>query len=125
MTGDEGWPRLQHQGGATSNGLQADGTRPRLTDASLGVHRAFIASAASALLLVGSAHVATSRAFIATVERISGGDTIVAIADDRAKFRLRLLHSDRPEIAHGTKPGRPFGEEARQYLDHQCHRSAP
>ncbi len=124
MPGDERRPRLQHQGGAT-NGLQADGTRPRLSDASLGVRRAFIAFAASALLLVASAHVATSRALIFIVERISGGDTIVAIADNRAKFRLRVLDIDGPEIAHGTKPGQPFGEEARQYLDHQCHRSAP
>jgi hypothetical protein len=30
----------------------------------------------------------------------------------------RLLGIDAPEIAHGTKPGQPFGEEARGYLDH-------
>jgi endonuclease YncB( thermonuclease family) len=32
---------------------------------------------------------------------------------------LRLiLGIDAPEIAHGTKPGQPFGQEAQNYLDH-------
>jgi endonuclease YncB( thermonuclease family) len=42
----------------------------------------------------------------------------VVIAANQTKLRIRLLGIDAPEIPHGTKPGQPYGEEARDYLDH-------
>ena len=42
----------------------------------------------------------------------------MAIAAEGNKFRIRLLGIDAPEIPHGKKPGQPFGEEVRDYLDH-------
>ena len=53
-----------------------------------------------------------------TVERVSDGDTITALTSEGTKLRIRLLGIDAPEIAHGKKPGQPFGEEARDYLNH-------
>ncbi len=58
------------------------------------------------------------RTIMATVERVSDGDTIVATSGNGTKLRIRLLGVDAPEIMHGTKPGQPYGEEARDYLDH-------
>jgi endonuclease YncB( thermonuclease family) len=58
------------------------------------------------------------RSLVATVEQVSDGDSVTAIADNGTKIRIRLLGIDAPEIAHGKKPGQPFGEEARDYLDH-------
>jgi endonuclease YncB( thermonuclease family) len=52
------------------------------------------------------------------VERISDGDTLAAITDNKTKLRIRLLGIDSPEIPYGRKSGQPFGEEARDYLDH-------
>ena len=54
----------------------------------------------------------------ATVERVSDGDTLVAITANQTKLRIRLLGIDAPETAHGKKAGQPFGLEARNYLDH-------
>ena len=68
------------------------------------------------LLLPPSTHAATPRSLSATVERVSDGDTVVAITANQTKLRLRLLGIDAPEIAHGKKPGQPLGEEARGYL---------
>ena len=61
---------------------------------------------------------ADSRSFVATVNRVSDGDTIIAMTADGTKLRVRLLGIDAPEIPHGNKPGQPYGEEARDYLDH-------
>ena len=33
-------------------------------------------------------------------------------------MRIRPLGIDAPEVAHDNKPGQPYGEEARDYLDH-------
>lgn len=60
---------------------------------------------------------AAPRTVVATVERVSDGDTLIAITDNGTKLRIRLIGIDAPEISHGEKPGQPFGEEARDYLD--------
>ncbi len=70
------------------------------------------------LLLLVSAHASTPRTLVAKVERVSDGDTVIAITSNQTKLRLRLLGIDAPEVPHGTKPGQPFGEDARDYLDH-------
>ena len=60
----------------------------------------------------------------AAVERVSDGDTVVAVTDNATKLRIRLLGIDAPEIHHGKAPGQPFGAEAQQYLEHLIgHRS--
>ena len=69
------------------------------------------------LFLVGTAHAATPRTLIATVERVSDGDTVIAITENQTKLRIGLLGIDAPEIAHGKKPGQPFGVEGRDHLD--------
>jgi len=43
---------------------------------------------------------------------------VITTTPNGTKLRLRLLGIDAPEIAHGGKPGQPYGDEARQYLDH-------
>ena len=58
------------------------------------------------------------RTLVATVERVSDGDSVTALSDNNTKLRIRLLGIDAPEVAHDTKPGQPYGEEARDYLDH-------
>ena len=73
---------------------------------------------AAILLLVASSQAAAPRTLIAKVERVSDGDTLIAITDNGTKLRIRFLGIDAPEAAHSTKPGQPFGEEARDYLDH-------
>lgn len=70
------------------------------------------------LAAVLPASASTPRTLVATVQRVSDGDTIIAITADGTKLRIRLLGIDAPEIPHGKKPGQPFGEEARDYLDH-------
>ncbi len=71
-----------------------------------------------ALVLAGSGFAAPLRSLVATVARVSDGDTIIALSENGTKLRIRLLGVDAPEVAHGTKPGQPFGEEAREYLDY-------
>lgn len=81
--------------------------------------RVFLSIVAALLLLLPtSTHAALPRALSATVERVSDGDTLVAIAANQTKLRIRLLGIDAPEIPHGRTPGQPFGEEARECLDH-------
>ncbi len=72
----------------------------------------------SLVLPLSSAHAATPRTLFAKVECVSDGDTITAITSNQTKLRLRLFGIDAPEVPHGDKPGQPFGEEARDYLDH-------
>ena len=69
------------------------------------------------LLLPPSTHAASPRTLVATVERISDGDTVIATSANGTKLRLRLLGIDAPEIPHGRKLGQPFGQEAHDYLD--------
>lgn len=70
------------------------------------------------LLFIASAHAVTLRILTATVQPISDGDTLTAITDNGTKLRIRLLGIDAPEIPHSQNPGQPFGEEARDCLDH-------
>ncbi len=70
------------------------------------------------IFFVGLAYAATPRTPVAKVEHVSDGDTITAITGNQTKLRLRLLGIDAPEVPHGDKPGQPFGQEARDYLDH-------
>ncbi len=82
-------------------------------------HEARISIGATILLLLPLAiHAATPRTLVAKVERISDGDTITAVTNNQTKLRIRLMGIDAPEVPHGDKPGQPFGEEARDYLDH-------
>ncbi len=71
-----------------------------------------------ATLIGGTAHAATPRTLTAKVERVSDGDTITAFTSNQTMLRIRLLGIDAPEVVHGEKPGQPYGEEARDYLDH-------
>jgi endonuclease YncB( thermonuclease family) len=61
---------------------------------------------------------ATPHSLISTVQRVSDGDTIIAMTADGTKLRVRLLGMDAPDVPHGNKSGQPYGEEARDYLDH-------
>jgi endonuclease YncB( thermonuclease family) len=70
------------------------------------------------LLLLDFSHAASPRTLPLTVQRVADGDTVIAVTGNQAKLRIRLLGIDAPEIAHGKKPGQPFGEESRDYLDH-------
>ena len=70
------------------------------------------------LLLPVVTHGAAPRLLTATVQQVSDGDSITARSANGTTLRLRLLGIDAPEVAHGTKPGQPFGNEARDYLDH-------
>jgi endonuclease YncB( thermonuclease family) len=58
------------------------------------------------------------RSIIATVQHVADGDSVTAISDNGTELRIRLLGIDAPEVANGTKPGQPFGKEARDYLNH-------
>ncbi len=53
-----------------------------------------------------------------SVDRVSDGDTVTATTSGGTKLRLRLLGIDAPEVANDKKPGQPYGEEAREYLEH-------
>ncbi len=72
----------------------------------------------ASVLLLTFTHAAAPRILVAKVERVSDWDTVTAISSNQTKLRIRLLGIDAPEIPHGEKPGQPFGEEARDYLDH-------
>ncbi len=72
----------------------------------------------SLLVLPQSLAAASPRTIVAKVDRVSDGDTLVATAANGTKLRIRLLGIDAPEILHGDKPGQPFGQKARDYLDH-------
>lgn len=43
---------------------------------------------------------------------------MIGITRNGATLRIRLLGIDRPAVAHGTEPGQPYAEHARDYLDH-------
>ena len=61
---------------------------------------------------------AAPHSIIATVQPVADADSITALSDNNTKLRICLLGIDAPEVAHDTKPGQPYGEEARDYLDH-------
>ncbi len=83
-----------------------------------GCRVSFAIAATLLMLLPLPVRAATPVTLVAKVERVSDGDTITAISTNQTKLRIRLLGIDAPEVPHGDKPGQPFGEEARDYLDH-------
>ncbi len=60
------------------------------------------------LMLLVSADASTPRTLVAKVERVSDGDTVIAITSNQTKLRLRLPGIDAPEVPHGDKPGQPY-----------------
>ncbi len=79
---------------------------------------AFAVAVSFFAFLLNPAHAASPGTITAKVERVGDGETITAVTSNQTKFRIRLLGIDAPEVPHGDKPGQPFGEEARDYLDH-------
>jgi micrococcal nuclease len=83
-----------------------------------------VASSAAPLLALGVvllaglplAHAATPPGLLARVERVDAGDCFVAIAEDGARLRVRLLGVDAPTAPQGKLPGQPFGEAAQAHL---------
>ena len=75
------------------------------------VRAVLILIAAAALLWGVAADDQVSRSIIARVERVSDGNTVIALTAEATKFRIRLLGIDAPEIPHGAKPGQPYGAE--------------
>ena len=71
-----------------------------------------------ALALAASGFGASPRSLVATIQHVADGDSVTAMTDNNTKLRIRLLGIDAPEVPHGKKPGQPFGDEARDYLDH-------
>ena len=49
------------------------------------------------------------------VVSVADGDTLTVTSQDK-KEKLRLCGIDAPEVAHGRKPGQPFGNEATEEL---------
>jgi endonuclease YncB( thermonuclease family) len=70
------------------------------------------------LLLVVQATAATPRTLVAKVERVADGDSVIAVTENGTKLRIRLLGIDAPELPYNGKPGQPYAEDARDYLDH-------
>ena len=61
---------------------------------------------------------ASPRSLVATIQHVADGDSVTALSDNGTKLRIRLLGIDAPEVPHGKKPGQPYADEARDYLDH-------
>jgi endonuclease YncB( thermonuclease family) len=70
------------------------------------------------LVLGAQAPAATPRTLVATVERVTDGDSVGTVTENGTKLRLRLLGIDAPELPYNGKPGQPYAEDARDYLDH-------
>jgi micrococcal nuclease len=70
------------------------------------------------LVLATQATAAMPRTLVATVERVTDGDSVGAVTENGTKLRIRLLGIDAPELPHEGKPGQPYAEDARDYLDH-------
>ncbi len=69
------------------------------------------------LVWIGPVTAATPRTLVARVERVTDGDSVIAVADNKTRLRIRLLGIDAPERPYTGKPGQPYAEEARDYLD--------
>ena len=61
----------------------------------------------SLLALAVSAPAATPRSLVATVQRVSDGDSIAAISDNGTKLRIRLLGIDAPRSPTTASPATP------------------
>ena len=73
----------------------------------------------TSLVLIAQATAAgTPRTLVARVERVTDGDSVIAVTDNHTKLRIRLLGIDAPELSHNGRPGQPYADEARDYLDH-------
>jgi micrococcal nuclease len=58
-----------------------------------------------------------SPVFADVVMEVKDGDTVVIAPDSGGAFyTCRLYGIDAPEIAHGSTPAQPYGEEAKAYL---------
>lgn len=86
---------------------------PRRPHRFIGLALLGAASLAAAL----PAHAAHVRLLTATVARIVDGDTLIAYTA-RARFRVRLLGINAPEIAHDGQRGERYGLEAKGHLEH-------
>ncbi len=65
------------------------------------------------ILLLSSAHAATPRTIVAKVERVSDGDTLIAVSENQTKLRLRLLGIYARENPPGQKSGQPTARRQR------------
>ncbi len=65
----------------------------------------------SALLLMASAHAATPRTVVAKVQRVSDGDTLVAMTENQTKLQMRLLGIDAREATQRNESYPSFGNE--------------
>jgi endonuclease YncB( thermonuclease family) len=62
-------------------------------------------------LLISPSRAATPRTIVASVERVSDGDTVVAHASNGTKLRVSLLGVKAPEVLHSENPGQSLREE--------------
>lgn len=123
MTGPSRTLRRTPRGAAPPSGIIGQRRRaawlPVLGGLSLVVRHTALALAVSFLVFpLSFTHAAIPRILVAKVERVSDGDTVTALTSEGTKLKIRLLGIDAPEVPHGEKPGQPYGEEARDYLDH-------
>lgn len=76
------------------------------------IHRLFLASILILFYLLNVSHADTG-----TVIQVKDGDTVVITPQEGGAFyTCRLYGIDAPEVAHGHKPGQPYGEEALREL---------
>ncbi len=76
-------------------------------------HTALAVAVTYPILLLSSAHAATPRTIVAKVERVSDGDTLIAVSENQTKLRLRLLGIYAPENPPGQKSGQPTARRQR------------
>jgi len=58
-----------------------------------------------------------SAVFADIVMKVKDGDTVVIAPENGGAFyTCRLYGIDAPEVAHGSSPAQPYGEEAKAYL---------
>jgi endonuclease YncB( thermonuclease family) len=62
------------------------------------------------------AHAAVPRTLLAKVERVSTGNSLVAVAETGTRLQFRLMGIDASEVSHGQLPGQSGGEAARGHL---------
>ncbi len=93
-------------------------TPPRSLNQTMRQVGGFVLVGFTGLVLAAQATAAAPRDPVAKVERVSDGDSLIAVTSNHTKLRLRLLGIDAPEVPHADKLGQPFGEEVRDYPDH-------